>query len=475
MCFRRPQVADKDPTSARADPKRKATVSTKKDPAKSAPLIEAGFRFGRRGHRLVKMLRTSRGTYGDRTSRVSELRLSAEVTHRIRANSPVKSTETGEMWVDTGADTVCVGRGFHIEESGRYATLRGYSDTIDSQERVPVVTATTALDQDDGTTTLLVFHEALYLGDKQHTSLLNLNQVRCAGHKADDVPKFLSQGSSLHGIETLDGEHIPFQLKGKSSLLYTRTPTEYEMNHTPIIELTSDRPAWDPSETDWEGEEEKFTRKHRKSRWVQGIIPDQEPEAEEEEPAYGVRGCSRQEQEVLDDFLCDIPQVRTAMYASRAAPVKTSKRYADVDYNRLRRNFGVTEELLAKTLEATTHMATRSNQLGLHRRFKTKFSRLRQKMIDAVLYSDTFSSNVTSTRGNNKTQGFVIGTAYYVSHFPMKNEKLAANGLAEFVDKFGRPSLIHTENANAETLKDWKKFTRAHWITCTTTEPYTPK
>ena len=81
-------VADKDPTSAKAEPKRKATVSTKKDPAKSAPLIEAGFRFGRCGHSSVKM---------QRTSRVSELRLSSEVTHRIRANSRVKSPETGEM------------------------------------------------------------------------------------------------------------------------------------------------------------------------------------------------------------------------------------------------------------------------------------------------------------------------------------------------------------------------------------------
>ena len=36
-------VADKDPTNAKAEPKRKPTASTKKDPAKSAPLIEAAF------------------------------------------------------------------------------------------------------------------------------------------------------------------------------------------------------------------------------------------------------------------------------------------------------------------------------------------------------------------------------------------------------------------------------------------------
>ena len=84
-------VADKDLTSAKAEPKRKATVSTKKDPAKSVPLIKLGFRFGQCGHRSVKMLRTSRDAIRRRSSRVSELRLSSEVTHRIRANSRVKS------------------------------------------------------------------------------------------------------------------------------------------------------------------------------------------------------------------------------------------------------------------------------------------------------------------------------------------------------------------------------------------------
>jgi hypothetical protein len=30
------------------------------------------------------------------------------------------------------------------------------------------------------------------------------------------------------------------------------------------------------------------------------------------------------------------------------------------------------------------------------------------------------------------------------------------------------------DNSKTQTQKDWLKFTMAHWITCTTTEPYTP-
>ena len=82
---------------------------------------------------------------------------------------------------------------------------------------------------------------------------------------------------------------------------------------------------------------------------------------------------------------------------------------------------------------------------------------------------------MTSTRGNNKTQGFVVGDAYYVYHYSMPSEGEAAKGRSEFVDKFGRPSQIHTDNSKVQTEKDWRRFMIAHWITCTTTEPYTPK
>ena len=75
------------------------------------------------------------------------------------------------MLVDTGADTCCVGRGFTIlEYTDRLVTLRGYSDRSEEQERVPVVTAATTVTLDDDTTVILVIHEALYLGEGQHTS-----------------------------------------------------------------------------------------------------------------------------------------------------------------------------------------------------------------------------------------------------------------------------------------------------------------
>ena len=76
----------------------------------------------------------------------------------------------------------------------RYVTLRGYSDSSDEEERVPVVTAVMAIDLDDGTTIILIMNEVLWLGNSQYRSLLNLNQVWYAGHQADDIPLSFPKG-----------------------------------------------------------------------------------------------------------------------------------------------------------------------------------------------------------------------------------------------------------------------------------------
>ena len=153
------------------------------------------------------------------------------------------------------------------ERDNSYGQMADSSERSEEQEQVLVVTAATAVTLDDDTTVILVIHEALYLGEGQHTSLLNLNQVRFAGHKADDIPQFLSQGTSIHGIETTNEDCIPFTLQGKSSLLYVRVPTEWEKENCEHITLTSDEP-WDPSSGDWEESEAKFTRKRRYARSI---------------------------------------------------------------------------------------------------------------------------------------------------------------------------------------------------------------
>ena len=131
--------------------------------------------------------------------------------------------------------------------------------------------------------------------------------------------------------------------------MYISMPTAREMEECEHIELTSDEP-WDPTDVDWEENEEKFTRKYRHAWNAVSSIHLEDEDKENFDPM---------EQAVIDHMLSDLPKVRTARYATRS--LRTGKRTEDVDYDRLRRIFGgVSEETVNKTLAATTHMVQRS-------------------------------------------------------------------------------------------------------------------
>ena len=132
-----------------------------------------------------------------------------------------------------------------------------------------------------------------------------------------------------------------------------------------IFELTSDEP-WDPTDVDWEENEEKFTRKYCHARNAVSSIHSGD---EDTDPFDSM------EQATINDMLSDLPKVRAARYATRA--LRTGNRADDVDYDRFRRIFGgVSEETINITLAATTHMVQRLGVMPLHKRYKTKFEQL---------------------------------------------------------------------------------------------------
>jgi hypothetical protein len=158
-----------------------------------------------------------------------------------------------------------------------------------------------------------------------------------------------------------------------------------------------------------------------------------------------------------------------------AHPAFSGKRQLDVTKDDIRRRFGnVPKEVVEQTLAHTTQLAERCGEMPLTRRYKTKFAQLRYRRLKTTLYSDTFKSNVKSTRGNVKTQGFVNGDTFCVYHFPITTEKDAHHGLMAYIHDVGIPAQVHTDNAKAETLGDWKKLAREYHIKQTVTEPYSP-
>ena len=104
----------------------------------------------------------------------------------------LETTKTGKSWTDpsantradnecdTNADTCCLGRNFIVlNPTFRTADVYAYDTSIKPIENVPIVSGATACDDPvTEKTYILVFHEALYYGERLDHSLINPNQVR---------------------------------------------------------------------------------------------------------------------------------------------------------------------------------------------------------------------------------------------------------------------------------------------------------
>ncbi len=88
---------------------------------------------------------------------------------KVRNDSPIHS----RMELDSHADTVVLGRNCTIlSHTGRECDVSPYSKTYESIKGVPIVTGATAWTcETTGLTYILVFHEALWMGDSlDHSS-----------------------------------------------------------------------------------------------------------------------------------------------------------------------------------------------------------------------------------------------------------------------------------------------------------------
>ena len=148
------------------------------------------------------------------------------------------------MELDSHADTVVLGRNsVIISYTGRECDVSPYSDTYDAIKGVPIVSGATAWTcQFTGETYILVFHEALWMGDVLDHSLINPNQMRHYGVTVQDNPYHEDQ---MHIATEGDEFLIPLSHEGTTIFVDTRAPTAKELQELPHIEMTSKAP-WDP-------------------------------------------------------------------------------------------------------------------------------------------------------------------------------------------------------------------------------------
>jgi len=149
---------------------------------------------------------------------------------------------TSTVEVDSHADSFVAGKNcipMHYTE--RSCDVQPYSDDYAPVKNVPIVTAATGYTSANGLNYILIFPEALYLPNLEH-SLFNPNQLRHFGTTVQDNPY---DTTPMH-ITTNDGGFTAcLKSKGTDIFITTWAPTQMEIEMYPHITLCS-ATHWNP-------------------------------------------------------------------------------------------------------------------------------------------------------------------------------------------------------------------------------------
>ena len=149
----------------------------------------------------------------------------------------------GRIELDSHADTIVLGANCVVlSHTGQTCEVMPNSDTYNAITDVPVVTgATLWTSPHDGDEYILIFNEALWMGDTLQHTLVNPNQLRAYSTTIQDNPF----SSSPLSFDPANGPVIPLTTMGTIIFCTTRAPSDQELSSLPHITL-SPSATWDP-------------------------------------------------------------------------------------------------------------------------------------------------------------------------------------------------------------------------------------
>ena len=154
----------------------------------------------------------------------------------------IQHTTHGRIEIDTHVDTTVLGSNcVELSYTGKECEVSPYSPDYEAMHNVLVVTSATVwTNPQDGMAIVLVFHEALWMGDKLDHTLVNPNQLRAYGVDIQDIP-FMSTPLSISDQDNV----ISLYSQGTNICRDTRSLTEQELGTLPRMIMTSPH-DWDP-------------------------------------------------------------------------------------------------------------------------------------------------------------------------------------------------------------------------------------
>ena len=400
--------------------------------------------------------------------------------------------------LDSHTDTCVVGKNcLIVQEFDRCVSVTGYAPALGSQNERQIVTAALAYDcPDNGETVILVIHQAILI-ETMENNLLCPMQLRMAGIRVNDKPKFLTHKPTEddHCICIPDKDEvirIPLELKGVTSYFNARKPSlaEYDDDNIRKLELTIEDPEWDPHSPDFAQLEQ---------RYFDGLGRFKEVGDEEKRRIYSLsRNSLTFEAESYVNQTCRsvaaLAEISpTLIEGDFAKSLKDNVNVFDVMSKGDRQSsavtgkkiYSVTPEDLVKrwrcgidtarqTIKVTTQRGIRTvANPSISRRFRTNDRQLRYNRLRADVFTDTLKAKTKSYRGNHYAQAY--GTSFkWARCHAMQTRSQAHHTISTLFTRDGVPNNMFCDNAMEQIGGEFRRKVQEAGCYMKSTEPHTP-
>ena len=394
--------------------------------------------------------------------------------HPQKKNTNEFETVYGRMELDSHADTIVLGKNaIVLQHTNRECDVSPYSDSYAPIRNVPIVTGATAITSTEtGETSILVFNEAIWMGDHLSHSLINPNQLRHHGIVVQDNPY---ADTSLH-LASYDEEFVmPMKTAGTTIYFDSRTPTDYELANSPHIVLSSQTP-WNPSEVQFPKSkhhvEEGYPlheigriRIHTKTTTTSDSF-DLSNLMDGQDMTRTIATRLLAEIRIVgDDLPADVPLPRTFM---------SDKRHTGISAEDLSERWSIGLAQARETIKATTQNCKRSAELPLSRRYRA--DRVFEKpLLRGDFYTDTMDGRCKSLNGNKYAQ-IMANKDFFAVAYPITTKSEAGDALRQFIHEYGRPEKLTFDGSQEQCGRKTEFMTnvRKYSINYHVTEPHRP-
>ena len=370
------------------------------------------------------------------------------------------------MEMDSHADTIVLGsNAIILHYTSRVCDVSPYSNSYEPIKNVPIVTGATAVTSGaTAETVILVFNEAIWMGDHLQHSLLNPNQLRHHGIVVQDNPY---ADTSLHLTSFDDDFVLPMQSEGTTIFFDSRTPTNHELANCPHITLSS-QALWNPSDVRFPQAAHRIEEGHPIYE-ISGIKVNNHLDLanlfDGQDMTRTIASRLMAEVRVGGDDMIDVPLPRT--FAS-------DKRHTGVSAEDLSERWFIGLTQARDTIKATTQNCKRSAELPLSRRYRA--DRVFEKpLLRGDFYTDTMDGRCKSLNGNKYAQ-VMANKDFFAVAYPMSNKSGAGDALRQFINEYGRPEKLTFDGSQEQCGKktEFMANVRKYSIDYHVTEPYRP-